>query len=61
VNNQIRSKAKWKQEKDVIAKARALKEKLELLKIEEAAEERKGNLERVAQVRYGLIRNTEKN
>ena len=52
-------KAKWKQEKDVIAKARALKEKLEQLKIEEATEERKGNLERVAQIRYGLIRNTE--
>src|SRR6266481_1798 len=32
-------KAKWKQEKDVIAKARALKEKLEQLKVEEAAEE----------------------
>ncbi len=52
-------KAKWKQEKDVIAKARGLKEKLEQLKIEEAAEERKGNLERVAQIRYGLIRQTE--
>ena len=52
-------KAKWKQEKDVIAKARALKEKLEQLKVEEAAKERKGNLERVAQIRYGLIRNTE--
>jgi ATP-dependent Clp protease ATP-binding subunit ClpB len=52
-------KAKWKQEKDLIAKARALKEKLEQLKVEEAAEERKGNLERVAQIRYGLIRQTE--
>ena len=52
-------KAKWKQEKDVIGKARALKEKLEQLKIEEQAEERKGNLERVAQIRYGLIRQTE--
>jgi ATP-dependent Clp protease ATP-binding subunit ClpB len=52
-------KARWKQEKDVIAKARSLKEKLEQLKIEEAAEERKGNLERVAQIRYGLIRQTE--
>jgi len=51
--------AKWKQEKDVIAKARTLKEKLEQLRIEEAAEERKGNLERVAQIRYGLIRQTE--
>jgi ATP-dependent Clp protease ATP-binding subunit ClpB len=52
-------KAKWKQEKDVIARSRALKEKLEQLKIEEAAEERKGNLERVAQIRYGLIRQTD--
>jgi len=52
-------KAKWKLEKDVIAKARALKEKLEQLKSEEQAEERKGNLERVAQIRYGLIRQTE--
>ncbi len=52
-------KAIWKQEKDVIARARALKEKLEQLKVEEAAEERKGNLERVAQIRYGLIRQTE--
>jgi ATP-dependent Clp protease ATP-binding subunit ClpB len=52
-------KAKWKLEKDVIAKARALKEKLEQLKVEEQAEERKGNLERVAQIRYGLIRQTE--
>jgi ATP-dependent Clp protease ATP-binding subunit ClpB len=52
-------KAKWRQEKDLIAKARALKEKLEQLKVEESAEERKGNLERVAQIRYGLIRNTE--
>ena len=52
-------KAKWKQEKDVIAKARALKEKLEQLKLEEQAEERKGNLERVAQIRYGLIRQAE--
>ena len=52
-------KAKWKLEKDVIAKARALKEKLEQLKLEEQAEERKGNLERVAQIRYGLIRQAE--
>ena len=52
-------KAKWKQEKDLIAKARALKEKLEQLKVEEQTEERKGNLERVAQIRYGLIRQTE--
>ena len=52
-------KANWKKEKDLIARSRALKETLEQLKIEEQAEERKGNLERVAQIRYGLIRQTE--
>jgi ATP-dependent Clp protease ATP-binding subunit ClpB len=52
-------KARWKQEKELIAQTRALKEKLEQLKIEEQAEERKGNLQRVAEIRYGLIRQTE--
>jgi ATP-dependent Clp protease ATP-binding subunit ClpB len=52
-------KAKWKQEKEGITRIRELKEKLEKLKIEEQTEERKGNLERVAQIRYGLIRQTE--
>jgi len=52
-------KARWKQEKDLIAQTRALKERLEQLKIEEQAEERKGNLQRVAEIRYGLIRQTE--
>ena len=52
-------KARWKQEKDLISRSRQLKEKLEQLKIEEQAEERKGNLQRVAEIRYGLIRQTE--
>ena len=52
-------KAKWKHEKELITRVRAMKEKLDQLKTEEAAEERKGNLERVAQIRYGLIRQTE--
>src|SRR3979490_36441 len=52
-------KAKWKQEKELIGGIRELKEKLDQLKTEEATEERKGNLERVAQIRYGLIRQTE--
>jgi ATP-dependent Clp protease ATP-binding subunit ClpB len=52
-------KAKWKQEKDQIAHARALKEKIEQLKLEEQAEERKGNLQRVAEIRYGLLRQAE--
>jgi ATP-dependent Clp protease ATP-binding subunit ClpB len=52
-------KAKWKQEKEVIARSRQLKEKIEQLKIEEQAEERKGNLQRVAEIRYGLLRQAE--
>ncbi len=52
-------KANWKKEKDAIARIRALKEKIDQLKIEEQAEERKGNLQRVAEIRYGLLRQTE--
>ena len=52
-------KANWKKEKDLIAKSRELKEKIEKLKIEEQAEERKGNLQRVAEIRYGLLRQAE--
>jgi ATP-dependent Clp protease ATP-binding subunit ClpB len=52
-------KARWKQEKDLIARSRQLKEKVEQLRIEEQAEERKGNLQRVAELRYSLIRQTE--
>jgi ATP-dependent Clp protease ATP-binding subunit ClpB len=52
-------KAGWKKEKELIARARELKEKIEKLKIEEQAEERKGNLQRVAEIRYSLIRQTE--
>jgi ATP-dependent Clp protease ATP-binding subunit ClpB len=52
-------KAKWKQEKDLIARSRQLKEKIEQLKIEEQSEERRGNLQRVAEIRYGLIRQSE--
>src|SRR5258707_8390973 len=52
-------KARWKQEKDLIARARQLKEKIEQLKLEEQTEERKGNLQRVAEIRYGLLRQTE--
>ncbi|HZR55498.1 MAG TPA: ATP-dependent chaperone ClpB [Terriglobales bacterium] len=52
-------KAVWKRERDLIARTRELKERLEQLKIEEQAEERKGNLQRVAEIRYSLIRQTE--
>ena len=52
-------KAAWKKEKDLIARQRELKEKLEQLRIEEQNEERKGNLQRVAEIRYGLVRQVE--
>jgi len=52
-------KANWKQEKDLIARSRQLKEKIEQLKLEEQTEERKGNLQRVAEIRYGLLRQAE--
>src|SRR5207245_3982725 len=42
-------KANWKKEKDLIARTRELKERIEKLRIEEQAEERKGNLQRVAE------------
>ena len=52
-------KAKWKQEKDLIARSRQLKEKIEQLKVEEQQAERKGDLQRVAEIRYSLIRQAE--
>src|ERR1700704_1213508 len=52
-------KATWKKEKDLIARTRELKERIEKLRIEEQAEERKGNLQRVAEIRYSLIRQAE--
>ena len=52
-------KANWKKEKESIARIRELKERIEKLKIEEQAEERKGNLQRVAEIRYSLIRQAE--
>src|SRR6202166_363463 len=48
-------KAKWKKEKDAIARIRALKEQIGKLKVEEQTELRKGNNERVAEIRYGRI------
>jgi len=52
-------KAAWKQEKDLIARQRQLKEQIEQLRIEEQTAEREGNLQRVAEIRYSLIRQAE--
>ncbi|HKD78725.1 MAG TPA: ATP-dependent chaperone ClpB [Candidatus Angelobacter sp.] len=52
-------KARWKEEKEAITKVRELKEQIEQLKIEEQQAERTGNLERVAAIRYGELRQAE--
>jgi len=52
-------KARWRQEKDMITRLRELKEKIEQLKVQEQQEERRGNYERVAQIRYGEMRQLE--
>ncbi len=52
-------KLRWEQEKKTIANIRELKERIEKLKLEEQQEERKGNLQRVAEIRYGLLRQAE--
>ncbi len=48
-------KAQWTNEKESISKIQKLNEELENLKNAAAAEERKGNLEKVAEIRYGKI------
>ncbi|MEW6517761.1 MAG: ATP-dependent chaperone ClpB [candidate division FCPU426 bacterium] len=46
----------WQREKQEIETAQKLKEQVEALKQEEARAEREGNLERVAEIRYGRLR-----
>ena len=48
-------KLQWKNEKDAIEELRALKQKLEELKLEEARFEREGNLTKAAEIKHGLI------
>jgi ATP-dependent Clp protease ATP-binding subunit ClpB len=52
-------KARWKEEKEAITRIRQLKERIEQLKLEEQQAERKGDLERVASIRYGELRQAE--
>jgi ATP-dependent Clp protease ATP-binding subunit ClpB len=52
-------KARWKEEKQSIGRIQELKERIENLKLEEQTEERRGNLQRVAEIRYGLLRQAE--
>jgi ATP-dependent Clp protease ATP-binding subunit ClpB len=52
-------KIRWKTEKEQITRIRQLKERIEQLKIEEQQAERRGDLERVASIRYGELRQAE--
>ncbi len=49
----------WKNEKEVISKIREFKKDIDKLKQQAEIEERKGNLQKVAEIRYGKIPNTE--
>src|SRR5213082_1412051 len=48
-------KARWKQEKDLIAKVNQLKERIEQLKLEEQQAVRKGDYNRASEIQYGEI------
>ncbi|HWP59648.1 MAG TPA: ATP-dependent chaperone ClpB, partial [Candidatus Acidoferrales bacterium] len=48
-------KAHWQREKEVIQKIRSLKEKIEATKVEEQQAQRSGDLNRAAELRYGVL------
>ena len=53
-------RAHWQNEKAAIRKIRAAKEKLEAIRTEAEREQRLGNLQRVSEIRYGVIPELEK-
>jgi ATP-dependent Clp protease ATP-binding subunit ClpB len=48
-------KARWQREKELIDAMNKLKEEVDALKVEEQNAERKGDLEKVAEIRYGKL------
>jgi len=48
-------KMQWKREKDIIDQISRLKEQRDVLKVEEQNAERRGDLEKVAEIRYGRL------
>ena len=48
-------KVQWQSEKEIIQRSRELKAKIDQAKLEEQQAERRGELERVAQIRYGTL------
>ncbi|MDD1693003.1 MAG: AAA family ATPase, partial [Methanoregula sp.] len=55
-----RLKAKWQSEKDLVEQIQVRKNEIENLKFEAEGAERKGELGKVAEIRYGRIPDTEK-
>jgi ATP-dependent Clp protease ATP-binding subunit ClpB len=53
-------KAHWTREKEIISEINRLKEEIDNLKIEEQQAERRGELEKVAEIRYGRLVELEK-
>jgi ATP-dependent Clp protease ATP-binding subunit ClpB len=53
-------KAHWKNEKESIQRIRSLKEKIEATKVEEQQAQRKGDLNRAAELRYGTLTQLQK-
>ncbi len=61
INEKLKAlKMQWKTEKELITKIRNLKEKIDAAKIEAEQLERKGELDKVAEIRYGKIPQLEK-
>lgn len=60
--NELRTdlKAKWQQEKDVVEKIQTVKEKIEQYKLEAERAERASDFGKVAEIRYGKIKEEEK-
>lgn len=52
--------AKWKNEKDIITRIQDCKKQIDSLKQQADIEERRGNLQKVAEIRYGKIPDLEK-
>ena len=55
-----RLRAKWSSEKEAITRIRSIKESIEAVKLEATEAERVGNLQRVAELRYGRLPQLEK-
>ncbi|HEY1089106.1 MAG TPA: ATP-dependent chaperone ClpB, partial [Archangium sp.] len=53
-------KAQWEAEKAAIAKIRAVKEKVELARNDQAAAERRGDLNKAAEIKFGVLPSLEK-